>query len=128
VGVTQYIGGHGVGRLADVPYFAGMPTEEYSLARALRAGGYQTWHIGKWHLGPRRCWPDQHGFDFSLAGQWGTPKSWFSRYHNSTLPDGPDGEYLTDRLTDEAISLIENADDRPFFLNLWPELAHSLSA
>jgi arylsulfatase A-like enzyme len=125
VGVTQYLGGHGVGRLADVPYFGCLPTQEFSLARALRAGGYQTWHVGKWHLGPRRCWPDQHGFDVNVAGcDWGHPKSYFSPYACPTLEDGPDGEYLTDRLTDESIALIEGADDRPFFLNLWHYAVH----
>jgi arylsulfatase A-like enzyme len=125
VGVTQYIGGHGVGRLADVPYNQFLPTNEFSVARALRAGGYQTWHVGKWHLGPRRTWPDQHGFDVNVAGcEWGHPKSWFSPYANPTLSDGPDGEYLTDRLTDEAIRLIEQAGDRPFFLNLWHYAVH----
>lgn len=125
VGVTQYIGGHGVGKLADVPYFGFLPTEEYSVARALRAGGYQTWHLGKWHLGPRRCWPDQHGFDINIAGcEWGHPKSYFSPYQCPTLSDGEDGEYLTDRLTDEAIELIETAGDRPFFLNLWHYAVH----
>jgi len=52
VGVTQYIGGHSVGKLCDVPYFRELPENEFSLARALRAGGYATWHVGKWHLGP----------------------------------------------------------------------------
>jgi len=126
VGVTQYIGGHGVGRLTDVPYFGFLPTQERSLARALREGGYRTWHVGKWHLGPRRCWPDQHGFDINLGGcDWGLPKSYWSPYACPTLEDGADGEYLTDRLTDEAIHLIEAAgDDRPFFLNLWHYAVH----
>ena len=73
VGVTQYIGGHGVGKLVDVPYHWCLPTHELSLARALRDGGYQTWHVGKWHLGARRTWPDQHGFDNIYAG---APKQW----------------------------------------------------
>ena len=126
VGVTQYIGGHGVGRLLDVPYNGFLPSHEYSVARALRDGGYQTWHVGKWHLGPRRTWPDQHGFDVNVGGcEWGHPKyGYFSPYQCPTLDDGPDGEYLTDRLTDEAIALIENAGDRPFFLNLWHYAVH----
>src|SRR5690606_37957701 len=102
-----------------------LPTNEYSLARSLRAGGYRTWHVGKWHLGPRRCWPDQHGFDVNIAGcEWGHPKSYFSPYQSPTLADGPDGEYLTDRLTDEAIALISDDDERPFFLNLWHYAVH----
>lgn len=125
VGVTQYIGGHGVGRLDDVPYHQFLPTNQYSLARALRGNGYQTWHVGKWHLGPRRTWPDEHGFDVNIGGcEWGHPKSWWSPYGCPTLADGPDGEYLTDRLTDEAIRLMEDASDRPFFLNLWHYAVH----
>ena len=127
VGITQFIGpgGHGVGRLLDVPQYAMLPTSERSLARALRDGGYQTWHVGKWHLGPRRTWPDQHGFDVNVGGcEWGHPHSYVSPYDCPTLEDGPDGEYLTDRLTDEAIALMESAGDRPFFLNLWHYAVH----
>ena len=126
VGVTQYIGGHGVGKLLDVPSFGYLPTHEHSMARGFREAGYQTWHVGKWHLGPRRTWPDQHGFDVNIGGcDWGHPKNGYvSPYGCPTLDDGPDGEYLTDRLTDEAIRLIEHAGDRPFFLNLWHYAVH----
>lgn len=125
VGLTQYIGGHAVGRLADVPYFYELPMNEYSLARALRDGGYRTWHVGKWHLGGRRAWPDRHGFDVNIAGcEWGHPRSYFSPYQCPTLDDGPPGEYLTDRLTDEAIRLIQTAGTDPFFLNLWHYAVH----
>ncbi|HEX6446403.1 MAG TPA: sulfatase [Streptosporangiales bacterium] len=126
VGVTQYIGGHAVGRLADVPYRRELPTNEYSLARALRDGGYRTWHVGKWHLGARSTWPDRHGFDVNVGGcERGHPPSYWSPYGLPTLPDGPDGEYLTDRLTDEAIRLVENAGEQPFFLNLWHYAVHT---
>ncbi|HET8590468.1 MAG TPA: sulfatase [Nakamurella sp.] len=125
VGMTQFVGGHGVGKLLDVPYFPFLPMSEFSLARALRDGGYQTWHVGKWHLGMRRTWPDQHGFDVNIGGcEWGHPQSYVSPYHCPTLTDGPGGEYLTDRLTDEAIALIERAGDRPFFLNFWHYAVH----
>jgi arylsulfatase A-like enzyme len=41
------------------------------------------------------------------------------------LTDGPEGEYLTDRLTDEAVNLIKNNNgDSPFFLNLWHYAVH----
>lgn len=126
VGITQWIGGHGVGRLADVPYLHGLPENEYSLARALREGGYQTWHVGKWHLGPERLWPDRHGFDVNIGGcAMGSPSTYWSPYAIPTLTDGPAGEYLTDRLTDEAVRLIERAGDRPFFLNLWHYAVHT---
>ena len=125
VGVTQFIGGHSVGKLCDVPYSRELPMSEYSMARALRDAGYRTWHVGKWHLGGRRTWPDRHGFDVNVGGcDWGSPQTYVSPYNCPTLSDGPDGEYLTDRLTDEAIALINQADDRPFFLNLWHYAVH----
>jgi arylsulfatase A-like enzyme len=125
VGVTQFIGGHAVGKLCDVPYFHQLPVQEISLATTLRNGGYQTWHVGKWHLGK---WVKRHGFDINIGGgDWGHPrKGYFSPWGISTLEDGPEGEYLTDRLTDEALGLIENRDqDRPFLLNLWHYTVHT---
>lgn len=129
VGVTQWIGGHAVGRLADVPYLHCLPMSELSLARALRYGGYRTWHVGKWHLGSRQTWPDRHGFDVNIAGtERGSPhQGYFSPYGIDTLPDGPDGEYLTDRVTDEAVRLVEEAvaGDAPFFLYLSHYAVHT---
>ena len=125
VGVTQYIPGHAVGRLTDVPYFHALPQSEYSLARALRDGGYQTWHVGKWHLGDGATAPHRHGFDVNVAGcGWGMPQhGYFSPYDMPNLDNGPVGEYLTDRLTDEAMALIRERDpDRPFFLH-WSHYA-----
>lgn len=125
VGVTQYIGGHSVGKLCDVPYFRELPENEFSLARALQAGGYATWHIGKWHLGPSRCWPEQHGFDINIGGcHMGAPSTYLSPYGIPTLEDGSEGEYLTDRLTDEAVRLIHESGEQPFFLNLWHYAVH----
>ena len=122
VGITQYIPGHGYGRLADVPYYHFLPRSERTVASALREGGYHTWHVGKWHLGGAGHGPTDHGFDLNIAGStWGMPpKGYFSPYHMPALADGPEGEYLTDRLTDEAIRLVQNrpADGRPFFLQL----------
>ncbi|MBB6429388.1 sulfatase [Algisphaera agarilytica] len=128
VGVTQWIGGHSVGQLQDVPYFYQLPASEKCLATALRDGGYQTWHVGKWHLGEGQCSPESHGFDVNVAGcGWGAPRhGYFSPYQCPTLSDGPEGEYLTDRITDEAIKLLENRDqDQPFFLNLWHYAVHT---
>lgn len=127
VGVTQYIGGHAVGKLLDVPYHHNLPLNEVSLATALGEGGYQTWHVGKWHLGNDLTRPEVHGFDRNIGGgQFGMPrKGYFSPHNLPNLNEGPEGEYLTDRLTDEAIKLIQDRDpDRPFFLNLWHYAVH----
>jgi arylsulfatase A-like enzyme len=115
------------GRLIDVPYIDHLPLEEVSLATALKRGGYNTWHVGKWHLGGEPYYPDKHGFDVNVAGcYWGSPvNGYFSPYDIPVLENGPPGEYLTDRLTDEAIRLIEDNDGKPFFLNLWTYSVHT---
>jgi arylsulfatase A-like enzyme len=107
---------------------------EYTLARALRAAGYRTGHIGKWHLGlTQPYWPEQHGFDvaFHCHPDPGPPGAYFSPYgvvpdgsptgktRVGTITDGPKGEYIVDRLAGEAVKFIETNRDRPFFLNLW---------
>lgn len=120
VGLTNWIGGHTKGKLIDAPYVDHLPLEEKSLAGALRDGGYATWHIGKWHLGEEPYYPEKHGFDVNIGGcGWGYLRhGYFSPWNIPTLGNGPPGEYLTDRLTDEAIRLIEGSGDQPFFLHL----------
>lgn len=127
IGMTQAIGGYMSGRLCDVPYFSYLPYSELTAAEALAPAGYQCWHVGKWHLGDRHALPDRRGFEVNLGGcNWGLPKNgYFSPYGIPGFSDGVPGEYLTDRLTDEAIALIEQRDrDRPFFLNLWHYAVH----
>ena len=125
VQVTNYIPGMAKGKLLSAPYLHYLPLEEKTIARALGEQGYATWHVGKWHLGDKAYWPQHHGFDVNIGG-WsaGRPRSYFSPYSNPMLEDGPQGEYLTDRLTDEAIRLIRNSDGEPFFLNLWYYTVH----
>ncbi|MEJ6951434.1 sulfatase [Natronospora cellulosivora (SeqCode)] len=120
VGVTDWIGAHTKGKLIDAPYIDHLPLEEKSVATSLKNGGYVTWHVGKWHLGGREYYPDKHGFDVNVGGcHQGRPSDgYFSPYNIENLEDGPEGEYLTDRLTTEAINLIKKNDEKPFFLNL----------
>jgi len=115
------------GKLIDVPYIDHLPLDETSLASALNEGGYNTWHVGKWHLGGEAYYPQNHGFDVNVGGcVWGSPANgYFSPYDIPGFENGPEGEYLTDRLTNEAIRLIENNDDKPFFLNLWYYTVHT---
>lgn len=96
-----------------------LPLTEFTIANALHDAGYATASIGKWHLGDAPYWPDKHGFDINIAGtEAPNPKSYFAPYKIVTLPEGPDGEYLTDRLGVEAVHFIEQHKDKPFFLYL----------
>jgi len=94
-----------------------------SIAEALRSAGYVCASMGKWHLGDD---PKTQGFDVNIGGNTaGHPRSYFSPYKNPDMPDGPKGEYLTDRLTDEALRFVETNKDVPFFLYLPHYAVHS---
>ena len=98
-----------------------LPHEEITIAEELKSSGYNTFYVGKWHLGSEGSYPEDHGFDINIGGfEKGSPMGgYYSPYKNPKLSDGPEGEYLTDRLTDEALGLINNRDSsRPFALFL----------
>ena len=127
VGVTNYIPGNARGKLLEAPYIHHLPLEEKTIARTLKGAGYRTYHVGKWHLGEEAYWPEHHGFDVNVGGcSWGLPKQgYFSPWGNPRLEDGPEGEYLTDRLTDEAIQLIRANGDSPFFMYMSHYAVHT---
>jgi arylsulfatase A-like enzyme len=103
-----------------------MPLQEITLAESLKKAGYATVHIGKWHLGYPEYWPEHQGFDINIGGgHYPVPPSYFSPYHIETLPDGPEREYITDRLTSEALSYIDSHKDTLFFMNFWHYAVHA---
>lgn len=96
-----------------------LPLEEKTIANVFHEAGYGTAAFGKWHLGGEAYYPDKHGFDTFLAGtDKPNTEHYFSPYHIPTLPDGPPGEYVTDRLTQESLKFIDANKDKPFFLYL----------
>jgi arylsulfatase A len=91
-----------------------------TLPKVLKERGYHTAIFGKWHLGEDSASVERQGFDLHLP-KWnkGWPnKGYFFPYGLEGLEGGPDGEYLTDRLTDEALNYLEKHKDQPFFLYL----------
>jgi arylsulfatase A len=106
-----------------------------TLAEILHDAGYATLHVGKWHLGGPEHFPEAHGFDINIGGNiWGAPATHFFPYrvpgnrerrYVPGLVGGKPGEYLADRLTEEALRLMDAAEGRPFFLNLWHYSVHT---
>jgi arylsulfatase A len=124
-------------RLLEAPSLHDLPHSEKTLAAHLHDAGYLTALVGKWHLGDARHAPETHGFDVNIGGtQWGAPHSFWSPYRGAGRfgPDfryvphlefGTPDEYLTDRLTDEALRVIDRAGERPFFLYLAHHAPHT---
>jgi len=97
-----------------------LPLAEVTVAEALKEAGYATFFAGKWHLGREPYHPDKQGFDTNIGGNHtGQPRGgYFSPYDNPQLPDGPEGEYLTDRLTAESLAFLDGTGGAPFLLYL----------
>ena len=120
VDATNWFSGTRSGRFLPAPLHSDMPLEEVTLAEALGSGGYRTAFVGKWHLGPtEEFWPQAQGFEINVAGHHrGSPRSYFSPYSNPRLADGPEGEHLTARLTDESLKILDQFKDGQFLLYL----------
>lgn len=109
-----------------------IPGEVVTLAESLQSAGYRTGHFGKWHLGAADgpTGPLAQGFETNIGGyQVGHPPTYFWPYHKQAkdgtisqqlpgLEEGREGEYLTDRLTEEALEFLQADDGRPWFLYL----------
>ena len=141
--VTDFIPGHDLRNLPmNIPdWTQRLELDEITLAEMLKSAGYQTAHLGKWHLTDRdrnargnstghypTHYPDRQGFDFNIGGnEHGAPPSYFWPYGRGgtlaekknnpilrTLPPGGGDrhdEYLTDRIAAEGVKLIESFAD-----------------
>ncbi len=102
-----------------------LSTEIRTWAHQIQDAGYRTGTIGKWHLSKD---PLPYGFDFNFAGthSGSPPRGYFPPHPKAPgLEDAPEDEYLTDRLSDEAIGFIERNHDRPWFLYLTHFAVHT---
>ena len=140
VKITDFIPGHqnyhGIRddqRLIGPDFYHYLPHKETTLAEVLHQHGYTTASIGKWHLGGKGSLPPDHGFQLSRGGTHrGFPPSYFFPYRRDdglALDDlnqhGGAGEYLTDRLTEEAIKFVKDNQSKPFFLYLSHYAVHT---
>ncbi len=141
LGLTDWIPGrfHNRGqepenRLVPPEFKPYLDHKETTLAEALKENGYKTGFFGKWHLGDEPYWPEHQGFDINKGGwtrgapyyshynpetdRWTGESGYFSPYKNPRLDDGPEGEYLTDRLTQETMDFIEDNQNQSFLAYL----------
>lgn len=104
-------------KLLPPEYVHNLPKEYVTLPEALKAAGYKTFFAGKWHLGAKGSWPEDHGFDINKGG-WdvGSPRGGFyAPWENPNLGDGAPGESLTMRLAEETAQFIGSHKDSAFF-------------
>jgi arylsulfatase A-like enzyme len=135
-------------RVLDSNGANGLPPDEVTLAEALRARGYGTAMIGKWHLGHRPQYlPTRHGFDswfgipfshdmhltvprdqgFKTRAYYDPKPTYFDvpLMRDDTVVERPvDHATMTRRFTDEAIRYIEDNRAKPFFLYLAHPMPH----
>ena len=127
-------------KLREGRYISNLPLEEVTIAEAMRDAGYRTAFMGKWHLGTETYYyPEHQGFDINVAGRdYGAPGSYFYPFtgswqipttgqtlHKETPLAGKEGDYLVDRLAEEAENFIRASADEPFFLMLSHYAVHT---
>jgi len=104
-----------------------MDTAHFTLAEALKEGGYATGHFGKWHLGSDPYSPLQHGFDVDVP-HWpgpGPAGSFVAPWKFPAFKERYPQEHIEDRMGDEAVAFMEEHRDKPFFLNYWQFSVHA---
>lgn len=109
----------------------GLNSEEITVAKLLKQGGYATTLIGKWHCGDQREFlPTRHGFDsyygLPYSNDMGIQNSVNSRKRNypplpllrdeTVIEEQPDQASITERYVEEAVRFMRENQDRPFFL------------
>jgi len=119
---TNWFCGDRSGRFLPAEMNCYMPRDEFTVAEAFQEAGYTTFFAGKWHLGDEpEKWPENRGFDMNIGGwTYGSPGvpgqfSHYAPYNNPRLEEGPEGEYLVERLTDEVKQFLKDHDETPFF-------------
>jgi len=122
LGITDWIPGQRPKnrKLLAPPIHNQLALKEVTIAEVLKEAGYRTFFAGKWHLGGEGFFPEQQGFDINKGGhhRGSPPGGYYAPYKNPKLKDGPEGEYLTDRLAAESVRFLQTHGKEPFLLYL----------
>lgn len=122
---TRLRGNPQLSRLIHVPGTDTLPSNLLTYPQIATRLGYTTMNIGKWHLSDN---PRDYGFQRNIGGSHSgsPPRGYFPPHTDAPgLESAPEGEYLTDRLTSEAVQFIENASSEPWLLQLSHFAVHS---
>ena len=124
-----------LGNASSRPGGPGMPTEQITIAEMVKAAGYATAHVGKWHLGfTPETMPNGQGFDYSFGHMGGCIDNWshffywdgpnrHDLYRNGREVQYP-GRFFGDLMVKEAGRFMEQNRGRPFFLYFAPNMPH----
>ncbi len=116
------------GNVAAVPQQQkGLSSNHYTLPRMFKDAGYQTAHIGKWHLGfAKDKQPNAHGFDESFGHLVGCIDNYSHFYYwrgpnrHDLYRNGKevfyDGQFFPELMLKEASGFMESNKGNPFFL------------
>lgn len=123
VNITDWIpGNRDTGKFQKVEDRDNLALEEVTIAEVLKENGYKTYFAGKWHLGDEGHYPEDQGFDINIGGhdRGSPPGGYYSPWNNPRLKSKFDGEYLTERLTEETNQFIEaqSKAEEPFLVYL----------
>ena len=106
----------------------GLPIRETTIADRLRAAGYATGLVGKWHLGSApQFHPQKRGFD-EFFGFLGGAHTYFAEQSGDIYRGteaGREPEYLTDAIARESVAFIDRHKQRPFFLEVAFNAVHT---
>ena len=113
----------------------GLPGTEYTMAEMFKNAGYNTVHIGKWHLGYQpEMSPSAQGFDYSFGHLVGCIDNfshffyWNGPNRHDLYRNGKevfyDGEFFPDLMVKEAAAFLEHKKQQPFFMYFAMNLPH----
>jgi len=126
IGITAHIPGHWrpFERVITPLTTMALPLDTVTVAEALKASGYATGYIGKWHLGTgREFQPDRQGYDLSaVIGGPHLPGRY--RVQGSGIRKPRPDEYRTEYEAELSIDFIRANKTKPFFLMLSPFAVH----
>lgn len=112
-------------RLSHIPGTDTLKPKIRTWAQQLQAAGYTTATMGKWHLSDD---PLPYGFDINIGGthSGGPPRGYYPPHGNVPgLRDAPKNEYVTDRLSEEAVKFVRQNRNNPWALYLTHFAVHT---